>query len=175
MLYRQMLDGFRWERQDNQVEFHEMMIKSALPYIFTKEWDTDYHRILRMFTLNQHCAGTFIVCPSLFGKTVSVAMFCAVYMYLIPSASVAIFSMTQRTSGKMMLAIFEFMTELPYFKDAIFEVKNSETICITLYGNKRTMWCYPGKVGVCIFFAHFSYCSVVYIRARACVCVCVCV
>jgi hypothetical protein len=147
-LFRSLLDEFNWERQDNQVDFHEMMIKTALPCIFEKEWDSDYDRILRMFDLYQHCAETFIVCPRRFGKTVAVAMFCAVYMYVIPNASIAIFSTAQRTSGKMMLAIYEFMRELPYFKEATFNVKNSETINITLNGIQRTMWCYPGKVGV---------------------------
>lgn len=147
-LFRRLLDEFDWERQDNQVDFHEMMIKTALPCIFKDEWDSDYDRILRMFDLYQHCAETFIVCPRRFGKTVAVAMFCAVYMYVIPKASIAIFSTAQRTSGKMMLAIYEFMRELPYFKEAVFNVKNSETINITLNGVERTMWCYPGKVGV---------------------------
>jgi hypothetical protein len=48
----------------------------------------------------------------------------------------------------MMLAIYEFMRELPFFKEATFTVKNSETIQIVMNGNTRTMWCYPGKVGV---------------------------
>lgn len=167
-LFRQMLDEFNWERQDNQVDFHEMMIKTALPCIFEKEWDSDYDRILRLFDLDKHCAETFIVCPRRFGKTVAVAMFCAVYMYLIPNASIAIFSTAQRTSGKMMLAIYQFMKELPYFKDAIFITKNSETICIELYGNRRTMWCYPGKVGVSIIYS-ILVCVCMYIY----VCVCV--
>lgn len=148
-LMRRLLDEFKWERQENQVEFHEAMMKTALPCIFMKEWDTDYDRILRMFNLYQHYAETFIICPRRFGKTVSVGMFCAAYMYAIPDASIAIFSTAQRTSGKMMLAIYGFMRELPYFADAIFTVRNSETICITLHGKTRTMWCYPGKVGVC--------------------------
>jgi hypothetical protein len=157
-LFRRLLDEFNWERQDNQVDFHEMMIKTALPCIFKDEWDADYDRILRLFGLYQHCAETFIVCPRRFGKTVAVAMFCAVYMYVIPDASIAIFSTAQRTSGKMMLAIYEFMRELPYFRDAVFHVKNSETISITLNGVKRTMWCYPGKVGVrSLFVIFFSF------------------
>lgn len=153
-LMRRLLDEFKWERQENQVEFHEAMMKTALPCIFMKEWDTDYDRILRMFNLYQHYAETFIICPRRFGKTVSVGMFCAGYMYAVPDASIAIFSTAQRTSGKMMLAIYGFMRELPYFADAIFTVRNSETICITLHGKTRTMWCYPGKVGVCTAFGH---------------------
>lgn len=150
-LFRRLLDEFNWERQANQVDFHEMMIKTALPCIFKDEWNTDYDRILRIFDLYQHVAETFIVCPRRFGKTVSVAMFCADYMYCIPEASIAIFSTAQRTSGKMMLAIYQFMRELPYFRDAIFTVKNSETITIILHGVERTMWCYPGTVAVRAF------------------------
>jgi len=150
-LFRLLLDEFKWERQDNQQEFHEMMLKTALPCIYKDEWASDYDRILRQFNLMRHCAETFIICPRRFGKTVSVAMFCAVYMYCVPDASIAIFSTAQRTSGKMMLAIYNFMRELPYFKEAVFVAKNSEIITITLDGGTRTMACYPGTVAVCIF------------------------
>jgi hypothetical protein len=147
-LFRYMLDGFKWARQDNQVDFHEMMIQTALPCIYDTEWDSDYDRILRAFDLQRLCSESFVICPRRFGKTVATAMFCAVYMYVVPDASIAIFSTVQRTSGKMMLAIYEFMKELPFAKEATWVVKNSETISITLFGNTRTMWCYPGKVEV---------------------------
>jgi hypothetical protein len=78
-----------------------------------------------------------------------VAMFCALYMYVIPDASIAIFSTAQRTSGKMMAEIYKFMRQLPFFKEAIFKLKNQETIQITMNGNVRNMWCYPGKSEVC--------------------------
>jgi hypothetical protein len=150
-LFRQMLDSYKWSRQSNQIDFHEMMIKANLPTIFPAEWDADYDRILRMFSLTEHCAEAFIVCPRRFGKTVAVAMFCAVYMFIVPDASIAIFSTAQRTSGKMMQAIYLFMQELPFFKEGKFIVKNSETIALYIHDNLRTMWCYPGKVAVCTF------------------------
>lgn len=152
-MFRELLDMFNWEREDNQIEFHEIMIQTVLPKIFTKEWDTDYERIMRMFKMEKHKAETFIICPRRYGKTVSVAMFCAAYLYMIPNASIAIFSTSKRTSGKMMTAVYGFMRELPFFDQVYFETKNSECIKIVMYGNERSVWSYPGTVAVCVFFS----------------------
>ena len=154
-MFRQVLDLFQWEREDNQIDFHEVMIQTVLPKIFADEWDTDYERILRMFQVNEHNAETFIICPRRYGKTVSVAMFCAAYMFMIPNATIAIFSTSKRTAGKMMTAIYAFMRDLPFFDHVRFETKNSECIELYLNGNKREMWCYPGTVAVSIFSRSF--------------------
>lgn len=154
-MFRELLDMFNWEREDNQIEFHEIMIQTVLPKIFAKEWDTDYERIMRMFKMEKHKAETFIICPRRYGKTVSVAMFCAAYLYMVPNASIAIFSTSKRTSGKMMTAVYGFMRELPFFDQVYFETKNSECIKIVMYGDERSVWSYPGTVAVCIFPACF--------------------
>jgi hypothetical protein len=151
-MFRELLDMFNWEREDNQIEFHEIMLRTVLPKIFTKEWDTDYERIMRMFKMEKHTAETFIICPRRYGKTVSVAMFCAAYLYMVPNASIAIFSTSKRTSGKMMTAVYGFMRELPFFYHVVFETKNSECIKIVMNGNERSVWSYPGTVAVCVIF-----------------------
>lgn len=155
-MFRELLDMFNWEREDNQIEFHEIMIHTVLPKIFVKEWDTDYERILRMFKIEKHKAETFIICPRRYGKTVSVAMFCAAYLYMVQDASIAIFSTSKRTSGKMMTAIYGFMRELPFYKSTSFDIKNSEQIKITVYGNERSIWSYPGTVAVSLLFLSLS-------------------
>ncbi len=162
-LIRNLLDEYKWERQDNQVQFHELMIKTFLPSIFIKEWDTQYDRILRLFGLHDHCAESLIVCPRRFGKTVSVAMMAAVLFFCIPDADIAIFSTCKRTAYKMMWAIYEFMKEIPYFKDAIFMTRNSETIICELYGNVKKMAAYPGTVAVSLSVS--VGCFVVYLES----------
>ena len=151
-LLRALLDMFEWEREENQVEFHEHFIATVLPKIFKNEWETEYDKILRLFKKTKHDAETIMICPRRWGKTVSVAMFCAAYILALPDAEIAIFSTAKRTSGKMMMGVLKFMQELPLFEHCEILVKNAETIKISLYGNVRTISCYPGTVAVCIFF-----------------------
>lgn len=156
-LLRTLLNMFEWEREENQVDFHEHFIATVLPKIFKKEWDTEYDKILRLFKKTKHDAETILICPRRWGKTVSVAMFCAAYILAVPDAEVAIFSTAKRTSGKMMMGVLKFMKELPLFDECELLVKNSETIQISLYGNVKTISCYPGTVAVCFFLFSFSF------------------
>lgn len=157
-LLRALLDMFVWEREENQVDFHEHFIATVLPKIFRKEWETEYDKILRLFKKVKHDAETILICPRRWGKTVSVAMFCAAYILAVPDAEIAIFSTAKRTSGKMMMGVLKFMQELPLFDHCEILTKNAETVKISLYGNVRTISCYPGTVAVCIFHSYsFSF------------------
>lgn len=155
-LLRALLDMFEWEREENQVEFHEHFIATALPKIFRKEWETEYDKILRLFKKQKHDAETIMICPRRWGKTVSVAMFCAAYILAVPDAEIAIFSTAKRTSGKMMMGVLKFMQELPLFEHCDILTKNAETIKLSLYGNVKTISCYPGTVAVCILFSKWG-------------------
>ena len=160
-LFRQVLDSFELERIPIQIDFHEMMIETALPYIFLDEWAADYEQILKLFSSPTHNAKSFTFCPKLFGKTVALAMFCAAYIYVIPNANLAMISPFMRASDKMKSLIRKFMRELPYFKDASVVVENPESITIELYGNIRTINWYTDIITVCYYSLIRLLCHVV--------------
>ena len=185
---RWWLDNLGVTRHEYQIQFHEEFIKSCLPKIYQLEWEADYDRILKQFNVVKLKQETLVVCPRRFGKTYSVALFCAAFIWCVPNGTTAIFSTCQRTAHKLMALMLRFMIRIPQLKDKILK-KNAEEIIIERNpGNLSTVNCYPGTVKVCSFLyltfffslllllvTWISFVLVILLVLLACVCVCVCV
>lgn len=155
--FKKTLDCFENPRLENQVEFHDMMIKTCLPAIYGEEWESDFDRILRSFDLDYHLSEAIMIAPRRFGKTWAVAMFAAVYVFMIPNAQITIFSVQQKTSYKMMVTIFLMMKELPFFATSAVDVKNADGITINTNGTLRRIACCSSTIAVCIFLRRFRF------------------
>jgi hypothetical protein len=142
------LDGFGLTRHDHQREFHEMFIKATLPKIYEKTWAQNYDAILRKFSMTRNLSECLIVCPRRFGKTYSVAMFCAAYLMHVPNCEIALFSTGQRTAGKLMALILSFCDMIDGFRDRV-QRKTQELLELNFgRGDTRRLNCYPGTVAV---------------------------
>ena len=154
---RKTLDQFNVKRHEYQVDFHEEFIKSCLPKIFEKEWDSDYDAILEQFDMDRLTQEILVVTPRRFGKTYSIAMFCAAYLYCIPRTRIAIFSTGQRTARTLMLLVYAFLSCLNEFEDVV-DTKNSETVILKISPtDTRELHCYPGTVAVRISIFLFVF------------------
>ena len=170
---RWTLDNFGLKRHEFQKLFHENFIMSCLPKIYQKDWDDNYEHILKKYNITKLKQETLVVCPRRFGKTFSVAMFCAAVMWCVPNAEITIFSTGQRTAFKLMALCFRFLLKIPGFLDVL-KVKNAEEIIIDrdkfhkkdfrfnrngekyeLSATESKLNCLPGSVGVCIFFYQY--------------------
>ncbi len=147
---RRTLDSLGFVRHEYQIDFHEEFIKSCLPKIYQAEWEMEYDRILRDFGLTKLQQETLIICPRRYGKTMSVAMFCAAFLWCVPECEIAIFSTGQRTARKLMALILRMLLRIPGFEDRL-RTKNAENIVLS-FGpyDERKLSCYPGTVAVCI-------------------------
>lgn len=135
-------------RHEYQIMFHDNFIKSCLPKIYENEWSESYDSILAKYGCSKLNQEVCVICPRRFGKTISVAVFCAAFVYCIPQCTVAIFSTGKRTSGKLMALCVKFLSVLPSFKERCVAC-NAENVVLS-FGKKdqSTLNCYPGTVAV---------------------------
>jgi len=161
---QEQLDSFGMTRHDHQREFHDMFIHSTLPKIYEKTWAQNYNTILRKYGIKKHYSESLIVCPRRYGKTYSVAMYCAAYLMNTPNCEIALFSTGKRTAGKLMALIVSFCDLIPGFRDRV-EIKNQELLQVGFgRSDKRRLNCYPGTVAVhffllyIVFSVYFPFC-----------------
>jgi hypothetical protein len=136
-------------RGDIQVMFHEEFIRACLPTIYKGEWRNNFYDILRRNGIKSNSREVFIICPRRFGKTWSVAMFCAAFLWCIPNITISIFSRGKRMAQKLMLLCLQYLMR---FKDFAKYEKgcNSEQIILSFGPNdRRVLCCFPGTAEVC--------------------------
>lgn len=151
------LDNLGLKRHIHQIRFHEHMIKASLSKIYEVEWETQYESIMKKFGIEKMKRELLFSCPRRFGKTFSVALYCAAYMLSVPNCQVAVFSTGKRTAKKLMMLILSFLSRFPGLEDHI-EIKNQEDLVLK-FGpfDKRQLSCYPSTVKVSLFIRSF-YC-----------------
>ena len=81
-----------YERSAHQRQFHESMIAACIRHIYADEFADNFVQILEDNNWTSARQEIMICCPRRFGKTWAVGMFCAAYLYSIPSCEICIFS-----------------------------------------------------------------------------------
>jgi len=165
------LDNFGVERHDHQINFHEKFKLSALPKIYEHEWDDDADRILQRLGNPEVRQETLVVTPRRFGKTWSVAMFCAAFLYCVPKCTISVFSTGQRMARKLMVLCCRMFLRLKGSVEMIKKGGKKTQEQIEVRGNAdvddiRTLCCYPGTVKVSTFFFFFFFFIYTKIHAR---------
>jgi hypothetical protein len=142
------LDNLGLKRHIHQIRFHEHMIKASLSKIYEMEWETQYEAIMKKFNIVKMKRELLFSCPRRFGKTFSVALYCAAYMLSIPNCQVAVFSTGKRTAKKLMMLILSFLARFNGFEDYV-DIKNQEDLVLEFGSfDKRQLSCYPSTVKV---------------------------
>lgn len=144
-----LLESFVWERTEIQEDFHGMMMESALPCLFQREWESSAQNILRRFSVEEYSHMMIAVCPRRFGKTVSTGMFAAAALMTIPDCNILCCSPVQKTSSALMHKIVRFLRELPGFRSIKVTKSNDKCLQISVNDNVRQVYALPMRIEVC--------------------------
>jgi len=161
---RATLDSFGVTRHFLQVRFHEKFILSCLPKIYEDEWAENSDEILKRHNIENVKCESLVMTPRRFGKTWSVAMFCAAFVYCVPKCEISVYSTGKRMAAKLMDLCCDFLFRLSGAAEMIRAGgrRNQEKVVLKgPYGgqDKRVLCCYPGTVKVyytTLFFSFFK-------------------
>lgn len=128
---RKCLDGFQgFERTKMQKRFHHAFLQATAMHLFRDDVDVDLAKVMKQNSwehLKQQC---LCMTPRRFGKTMSVGMFCAAYLYSVENCEIAIFSTGRRASQKLLELINSLICKLPNGKERILKY-NQEILNLT--------------------------------------------
>jgi hypothetical protein len=151
------LDSCGLVRTETQRFFHKSFVLSALPWIYGKK-DFSEHRD-RVLAQNgvtgsdKYNQFTLISTPRLWGKTTSVALFCAAMLYTVPDAWISVYSTGKRASKSLSDMVAKFIIKLEEgceLKKSNFIVRNQEELHYAgpIGSDIRRMYSYPATVQV---------------------------
>ena len=130
---RKCLDGFKpFERTRMQKRFHDSFMQATAMHLFKDDTDVDLARVMSIngwTHLKQQCLA---MTPRRFGKTMSVGMFVAAYLYAVENAEICIFSTGRRASQKLLELIKSLVEKLPDGRDRVMKF-NQEILNLTNY------------------------------------------
>lgn len=149
------LDACGLERTTTQRFFHKTFVLSVLPWIYgKKDFSRFRERILHqngVVSSDKYNQFTLISTPRRWGKTTSVAVFCAAMLYTVPDAWISVYSTGRRASKSLSDMVLKFVKRLEEsagLKKSNVIVKNTEEL---FYGGEvasdvRRMYSYPATV-----------------------------
>lgn len=141
-----MIDDSGFERSPQQVDFHRAFEQATLRVLFREDWAFSRPAILAKLGIEDGASEVMISTPRRFGKTFSVAMFCAAFC-LAAKAEVVIFSPARRASRKILERIVEFVQRLG-FGDKTIEYNQENFRLQNLDGSESLIRSFPSKVDV---------------------------
>lgn len=106
------LDALGYRRSKGQRQFHRAFIGACLKKIYGDAIYTDLANLLHEYDLDQLKSDVIICTPRRFGKTMSVALFVAAYLYTQPNAEISIFSTARRASRKILALVWQMVVRL---------------------------------------------------------------
>ena len=113
------VDQRGFERSSQQLDFHTAFMKASARVIYRSSWATDRPAIMAAHGWETSNSEVLISTPRRFGKTFSIAIFCAC-LALAQGLEIVVFSPARRASRKLLERIVEFVT-LAGGKDKICE------------------------------------------------------
>lgn len=144
------LDELGVDRSVSQKQFHVEFINSSLPHIYgTADFEACRDRVLKRRNLVNLEQQLLVCTPRRWGKTYSVAMFCAVMLYYCPKMWISIFSTGQRASTSLLELCNEFFLAMPGGKSRV-KKKNDEQFFVRSEGggdaDVRRLYSFPSSV-----------------------------
>ena len=115
-----------------QKRFHHAFLQATAMHLFRDDVDVDLARVMKQNqweSLKQQC---LCMTPRRFGKTMSVGMFVAAYLYAVENAEICIFSTGRRASQKLLELIKSLIEKLPNGRDRI-QKFNQEILNLSNY------------------------------------------
>jgi len=141
-----MIDDRGWERSPHQVTFHEKFEQCVSRVLYKGEWATQRPAIMKKNGWDRCASEVMISTPRRFGKTFSIAIFCAC-LALSLSCEIVIFSPARRASRKLLERVVEFIRVLDC-DDHIVEYNQEACRVVSFNGAKKSLIrSFPSKVG----------------------------
>ncbi len=106
------LDGLGYMRSNHQRDFHELFMAACLPQFYGEDLDRCLIRVLEENGLDAIHSEVMVVTPRRWGKTMSVALFLAAYLYTQPDGDVCVYSIARRTSTMLVLKVYKMVVAL---------------------------------------------------------------
>lgn len=159
------LDSCGLERTSTQRFFHKTFVLSVLPWIYGKK---DFSRFRDRVLLQNGIESsekynqfTLISTPRRWGKTTSVAIFCAAMLYAVPDAWISVYSTGRRASKSLSDMVYKFLKRLEEnaeMQKSNVMIKNTEELFYqgTVASDVRRMYSYPATVQVRRLFTVFA-------------------
>lgn len=142
-----MIDERGWERSPHQMQFHSSFERCVSRVLYKGEWSTSRPAIMKHNQWDKCSSEVLISTPRRFGKTFSIAIFCAA-LALSLGCEIVIFSPARRASRKLLERVVEFIRVLDC-EERICEF-NQEACRVNAYNGKKSLIrSFPSKVGVC--------------------------
>lgn len=102
------------KRSLDQTRFHEAMLISCASLVMGREnFLAEREGLLAQLGRADFPFGTLILCPRRWGKSTSVAMFCASILYVCPRVRLLVMATQRKSSGLLMKATLYYYTQLP--------------------------------------------------------------
>jgi hypothetical protein len=144
----ELLDTRGYRRSKSQREFHRHYISACLKKIFGKDLHRNLVRITEMFKLTEIRSDVIVCTPRRWGKTFSVALFVAAYIWSQPGCEVSIYSTGRRASRKLLLLIRKMIVAIAGSDDCITQFNEENLEVIGMWGVASKCCSYPSKVQI---------------------------
>jgi hypothetical protein len=144
------LDTVGYERSGLQRQFHEAFIAACIRLIYQNDFDDAIIRIMEQNEWTELKQEVMVVTPRRFGKTYSIALFVAAWLYSQPTTEISIFSTGRRASSKLMTTIKRIMSHLEHFDSMVIK-ESQEELWLRGPGGRddlRILNCYPSNVKI---------------------------
>lgn len=143
------IDRLQYPRSHHQVKFHDCFTRSCLRIIYGDDYDRIEPYLLKEFDVKEFRNEVMIVTPRRFGKTFSVAQFCAAFATSVLGKEVAIFSTGRRASKKILDLVIRFIRPIMRSTQKIV-LRNVEEVHLfdTATQSLNKVCSYPSKVQV---------------------------
>ena len=139
-------DANGYERSAQQVEFHAAFTRACGRVLYRDDWGLARPSIMRRNGWVTSPSEILISTPRRFGKTFSVAMYCAAIALAAP-CEIVVFSPARRASRKLLERIHEFVV-LAGFQYAIREYNMEQLRLCSAGGGDSLVRSFPSKVSV---------------------------
>lgn len=142
------LDALGFKRSKSQKLFHKAYIGACLKKIYGPDLYKNLGRLLREYDLDELRSDVILCTPRRHGKTMSVALFVAAYMFTQPNCEISIYSTGRRASRKILAQIWKMVVTLAGTQEIV-KVYNQEALEIIGTGQFTSKcFSYPSKVQI---------------------------
>lgn len=143
-----LLDTKGFKRSKAQREFHKHYISACLKKILREDLHRNIVKVMDMFNIKEIRSDVIVTTPRRHGKTMSVALFVAAYIYSQPECDVSIYSTGRRASRKLLILIRKIAIAITGSDDCILTF-NEEVLKIKgKWGGTGTCSSYPSQVKI---------------------------
>lgn len=141
------IDQRGFARSQHQLQFHAAFEQACSRVVYKEEFPVHFASIMRENNWESVSGEVLISTPRRFGKTFSVAIFCAA-LALSCKQEIVIFSPGRRASRAILVRVQEFVITLG-FESNILEYNQEQLRVKTLNGYTSTVRSFPSKKQVC--------------------------